>query len=105
MQRDLGYALQKLSDSYFFEQNLDKARPYDEQALEIMRWVNETDPGQLWNIIDLVDALDRVSSYYPDQRPYLTEALALLEGLEAQGTLPEGYGDRLARYRDYVNGN
>jgi hypothetical protein len=105
MQRDLAYAIQKLADTHFFEQNLEAARPLDEEALQIMRWVNEADPGQLWNMIDVVDALDRVSSYYPDQRPYLTEAVALLEGLEAQGPLPEGYGDRLARYRDYLNGN
>lgn len=105
MRRDLAYAIQKLADTHFFEQNLDAARPLDEEALGLMLQVDAAEPGQTWNIIDVVDGLDRVASYYPDQRPYLGEALTLLEGLEAAGTLPEGYVERLARYRDHLNGN
>ena len=105
MRRDLAYAIQKLADTHFFEQNLDAARPLDEEALGLMRQVDAAEPGQTWNIIDVVDGLDRVASYYPDQRPYLGEALTLLEGLEAAGTLPDGYVERLARYRDHLNGN
>ncbi|NGM46817.1 caspase family protein [Rhodobacter sp. SGA-6-6] len=104
-QRELGWALQKLADSHFYEQNYDTGRPLEEEALAIFRWVDTQEPGQVWNIVDLATALDRASSYYGDPAPYLRESLALLEGLQAQGTLPEGYQSWIDNYRSKLGGN
>ena len=103
--RELGWALQKLADSYFYEENHDAGRPLEEEALVIFRWVDGQEPGQVWNIIDLATALDRASSYYGDPSAYLRESLALLEGLQAQGALPEGYQNWIDNYRTRLDGN
>jgi len=104
-QRDLAYALQKLADTYYYEQNYDAGRPLEERALGILRWVDSQEPGQQWNIIDLATALDRTASYYGDPLPYFRESLALLEGLQAQGQLPDSYLSWIDNYRNKLGGN
>jgi hypothetical protein len=70
-----------------------------------MRWVDQTNPGQLWNIIDLVTALDRAASYYEDHTAYFREALGLLEGLQARGDLPDQYLAWIENYRKVLGSN
>ena len=75
------------------------------QALQILRRVDQTEPGQVSNILDVVVALDRVSSFYPDPKPYLSEAVQFLEGLQAAGQLPDAEIERLNHYRSVIGGN
>jgi hypothetical protein len=103
--RELGWALQKLADSHYFVADYDVGRPLEEEALAIFRWVDAQEPGQAWNIVDLATALDRAASYQTDPMPYFRESLALLEGLQAQGTLPEGYQSWIDNYRARLDGN
>lgn len=103
--RELGWALQKLADSHYFVAEYDAGRPIEEEALAIFRWVDAQEPGQVWNIVDLATALDRTASYHSDPMPYFRESLALLEGLQAQGTLPDGYQSWIDNYRARLDGN
>lgn len=99
-QRDLSYCLQKLADALYLGGTPDQARPLDDQALGIARWVLGQEPDNVWNVIDLVNALDRMTGYAGDPAPFAREALALLEGLQAAGTLPDDrYLDWMANYR------
>ncbi|MFZ1468258.1 MAG: caspase family protein [Paracoccaceae bacterium] len=104
-QRELAYALQSLAETHFQLDELDAGRPMEERALAIMRWIDQTQPGQVWNIIDLATALDRCASYAADPQPYYRESLALLEGLQARDALPEGYQSWIDNYRTALGGN
>lgn len=99
-QRELAYCLQKLADSHHYLGDPGQRAPLEDQALAIFRRVLAQEPGNVWNVIDVVNALDRMASYLPDNTAVITEALSLLEGLQAAGTLPdEVYLDWMANYR------
>lgn len=105
MQRDLAYVMQKLADTYYFENNLDQGRSFEEQALQILRRVDQREPGQVANLMDVVVGLDRVSTFYTDPKPYLAEAVSIMEGLQAAGQLPDAEIERLNHYRGVLGGN
>ncbi len=98
--RDLYYCLQGLADTHYQMAAYDLARPLDQQGLDLARNLLQRDPDNLWAVIDLVTALDRMTAYSGDNTAYMRESLALLEGLEAAGRLPDPvYRDWMANYR------
>lgn len=99
-QRDLALVLQSLAATHFLQRAYDLGRPLEEQALGIMRWIEAQRPGEPRAVVDVVAALDRLAGYYADPAPLLREALALLEGLAAEGRLPDGYDRWIPDFRD-----
>lgn len=106
-QRALAYALRFLSDANYFLAELEAGRGNEEEALAILRWLAGVEPENPYNVTDLAQSLYRASFYYRDGSVYITESVALLNGLETAGRLPEGpfrdwitiYGERLEALR------
>jgi hypothetical protein len=62
--------------------------------------VLQQDQSDVWNVIDVVTALDRTASYYEDRSSHYREALTLLEQLQAEGRLPsDTYLEWMTNYR------
>jgi len=98
-QRAVAYVLQKLAATRLHQNDPAGGRPLQEEALAILAQVRDGQPDNVWNAIDLADSLERLSGFDADPAPRLAEALAVLEGLQAQGQLPDGYAEEIARYR------
>ncbi|WP_112309749.1 caspase family protein [Pseudogemmobacter bohemicus] len=104
-QRNLAYALRFLSDACFFLQDFENGRTHEEQALAIMRWIAGVEPENPYNVTDLALSLYRASHYYRDGSLFLTESVALLKGLEAEGRMPEGpFHGWIAIYEERLKG-
>gem|GEM_PF-2233156 len=104
-QVDLAFVLQKLADTHFFEKSLPAGAPFEERALGIFRRVDQAQPGQVWNILNLVTALDRAASYQADPKGYYRESLALLEAMQARGEMPDDYLSWIENYRKALAAN
>ncbi|MDQ2066621.1 caspase family protein [Xinfangfangia sp. CPCC 101601] len=102
--REHAYALQKLGESYFHENAYSEGLKREEEALAILRGILAQEPSDPWNTLDVADALDRITSYVTDATPYQRESLQLLQGLQAAGTLPEGYDAWIARLTEALAG-
>ncbi len=84
-----------LSDRNDFE----TALAHQQESLRIMRDLAAAYPDDPWYKIDLVRALDQTAVLLQDGTAENQEALAILEEMQASGTLPEGYEDWIAGFR------
>jgi tetratricopeptide (TPR) repeat protein len=77
----------------------DAALEQQEISLSFMRDLAAAFPDDPWHKIDLVSALDQTAMLLQDPTAENQEALAILEEMYANGTLPEGYEDWIAGFR------
>jgi hypothetical protein len=64
-----------------------------------MRDLAATFPDDTWYKIDVVRALDRKGVLLQDPAGENQEALAILDDMQATGTLPQGYEDWITGFR------
>lgn len=72
---------------------------HQQESLRIMRDLAAAYPDDPWYKIDLVRALDQTAILLQDPTAENQEALAILEEMQAAGTLPEGYETWIAGFR------
>ena len=80
-------------------EDFDTALTHQEESLRIMRDLAAAYPDDPWYRIDLVRALDQTAVLLQDPTAENQEALAILEEMQAAGTLPQGYEDWIAGFR------
>jgi uncharacterized caspase-like protein len=84
-----------LSDQSDFE----GALPYQDESLRIMRDLSAAFPDDVWYKLDVVRALDQRAVLLQDGTAENQEALAIMEAMQADGTLPDGYDSWIAGFR------
>jgi uncharacterized caspase-like protein len=75
------------------------ALAHQEDSLRIMRDLAAAYPDDPWYRIDVVRALDQTAVLLQDGSAQNREALAILEEMQAAGTLPQGYADWITGFR------
>jgi hypothetical protein len=78
---------------------MDLALEHQEQSLSIMRDLAASYPDDPWYKIDVVQALDMKAVLLQDPTEPNQEALAILEEMQAAGTLPSGYEEWIGAFR------
>jgi uncharacterized caspase-like protein len=79
--------------------DFDGALPHQDESLRIMRDLSAAFPDDPWYKIDLVRALDQRAVLLQDPTAENQEALAILEDMQATGTLPQGYEEWIPSFR------
>jgi uncharacterized caspase-like protein len=79
--------------------DLQGALDHQEMSVTIMRDLVGAYPDDVWYKLDLVRALDTKATYLQDPTAVNQEALAILEDMNAAGTLPPDYVDWIPAFR------
>ncbi|MDP3197996.1 caspase family protein [Tabrizicola sp.] len=79
--------------------DFDTALVHQEDSLRIMRDLAAAYPDDPWYRIDVVRALDQTAVLLQDPAAQNREALAILEEMQATGSLPQGYDGWIAGFR------
>ncbi|MFE3835481.1 caspase family protein [Pseudogemmobacter sonorensis] len=93
-QRELVVTLHNYGATFLETGEYREGAAIEEEALAIQRWIVGQSPGDTLALLGLVVALDRAALYYTDAAAYVTEALEIMEWLDAEGRLndPVYYG-------------
>ena len=78
--------------------DMDQALEQQEQSLSIMRDLAAAYPDDPWYQLDVVQALDLKAVLLEDPTASNQEALAILEEMQAAGTLPAGYEEWITSF-------
>ena len=79
--------------------DFEAALPHQDESLRIMRDLSAAYPDDVWYKLDVVRALDQRAILLQDGTAENQEALAILEEMQAAGTLPQGYDDWITGFR------
>ena len=97
--RNLALSRASVATALSDREDFDTALTHQEESLRIMRDLAAAYPEDPWYRIDLVRALDQTAVLLQDPTAENQEALAILEEMQAAGTLPQGYEDWIAGFR------
>lgn len=97
--RNLALSQASVATALSDREDFDTALTHQEESLRIMRDLAAAYPDDPWYRIDLVRALDQTAVLLQDPTAENQEALAILEEMQAAGTLPQGYEDWIAGFR------
>ena len=97
--RNLALSRASVATALSDREDFDTALTHQEESLRIMRDLAAAYPDDPWYRIDLVRALDQTAVLLQDPTAENQEALAILEEMQAAGTLPQGYEDWIAGFR------
>ena len=97
--RNLALSQASVATALSARNDYEGALPHQDESLRIMRDLSAAYPDDVWYKLDVVRALDQRAILLQDGTAENQEALALLEEMQAAGTLPEGYADWIAGFR------
>lgn len=97
--RNLALSQASVATALSDRNDVETALAHQEESLRILRDLAAAYPDDPWYRIDLVRALDQTAVLLKDGTAQNQEALAILEEMQAAGTLPEGYEDWIAGFR------
>jgi uncharacterized caspase-like protein len=97
--RNLALSQASVAEALSARDDYQAALPHQDEALRIMRDLAAAYPDDVWYKLDVVKALDQRAVLLQDPTAENQEALAILEDLQASGTLPEGYGEWITGFR------
>ena len=88
-----------LAEAMSAREDYEGALPHQDESLRIMRDLSAAFPDDVWYRLDVVRALDQRAMLLQDPTAENQEALGILEQMQSEGSLPEGYGDWIAGFR------
>lgn len=97
--RNLALSQASVAEALSAREDYAGALPYQDESLRIMRDLSAAFPDDVWYKLDVVRALDQRAVLLQDGTAENQEALAMLEAMQADGTLPDGYEDWIAGFR------
>ena len=97
--RNLAISYERVATVLAQTGDMQTALSHQEASLAMMRDLAASYPDDLWYKLDLVRALDLTAVLLEDPTAENREALAILEEMQANGTLPPGYEDWIAGFR------
>jgi uncharacterized caspase-like protein len=97
--RNLALSQASLAAAFADRQDLQTALRHQDAALRGLRDLVTAHPDDAWYKIDLVRALDQRAQLLPDPSAENREALAILEEMQAAGTLPPANADWIPSFR------
>jgi tetratricopeptide (TPR) repeat protein len=97
--RNLALSQANLAAAFADRQDLQTALRHQDAALRGLRDLVTAHPDDAWYKIDLVRALDQRAQLLPDPSAENREALAILEEMQAAGTLPPANADWIPSFR------
>ncbi len=100
--RDLAISYQRVGSMLAQSGDMDQALEQQEQSLSIMRDLAAAYPDDPWYKLDVVQALDLRAVLLADPTTSNQEALAILEEMQAAGTLPAGYEEWITSFRQVL---
>jgi uncharacterized caspase-like protein len=100
--RNLALAYERVATVLYNQQDLQTALGHQDVSLAMMRKLLETYPDDAWYKLDVVHALDVRGGLLQDGTAEFQEALTMLEGMRADGTLPQGYEDWIPIFRNLL---
>jgi uncharacterized caspase-like protein/regulator of sirC expression with transglutaminase-like and TPR domain len=100
--RNLAINYERIATTLTAQGDYATALQYQDASVQVMRDLAAAYPDDPWYKIDLVRALDLSAGLLADPVPANSEALAILEDMYAQGTLPQGYEDWIPAFREVL---
>lgn len=100
--RDLAISYQRVGSLLAKSGDVEQALEQQEQSLTILRDLAESYPDDPWYKLDVVQALDLKAVLLDDPTATNQEALAILQDMQAKGTLPSGYEEWIAAFRQVL---
>lgn len=97
--RNLALSQAAVASAFADREDFQTALSHQEESLRILRELSDAYPDDPWYRIDVVRALDQTAVLLEDPTAENREALAILEEMQAAGTLPQGYEDWIAGFR------
>lgn len=97
--RNLALSQAAVASAFADREDFQTALSHQEESLRILRELSAAYPDDPWYRIDVVRALDQTAVLLEDPTAENREALAILEEMQAAGTLPQGYEDWIAGFR------
>ena len=97
--RDLAVSSERVAAMLAATGDMDQALSHQDTSLSMMRNLAATYPDDPWYRLDVVRALDLRGTLLQDPTAENREALAILEEMQADGRLPQGYDDWIDGFR------
>ncbi|MFN5998762.1 MAG: caspase family protein [Paracoccaceae bacterium] len=97
--RNLALSQASVASALADRSDFETALTHQDESLRIMRDLAAAYPDDPWYKIDLVRALDQRAGLLQDPTAENREALAILEEMQAAGTLPQPYADWIPSFR------
>ncbi len=97
--RNLAVSYERVGTVLSSQGDLQTALNNQDQSLTMMRDLAAAFPDDPWYKIDLIRALDLKATLLQDGTAENQEALAILEEMRANGTLPDGYEEWIPAFR------
>lgn len=97
--RNLALSQASVASALADREDYQTALSHQEESLRILRELSAAYPDDPWYRIDVVRALDQMALLLQDPTAENREALAILEDMQAAGTLPQGYDDWITGFR------
>lgn len=97
--RNLALSQAAVASAFADREDFQTALSHQEESLRILRELSDAYPDDPWYRIDVVRALDQTAVLLEDPTAENREALAILEEMQAAGTLPQGYEDWITGFR------
>jgi uncharacterized caspase-like protein len=97
--RNLAVSYERLGTVLSAQNDFQTALTNQDQSLTMMRDLSAAFPDDAWYKIDVIRALDLKATLLQDGTAENQEALAILEAMRADGSLPAGYEDWIPAFR------
>lgn len=97
--RNLAVSYERVAQAHADLGDMQSALDNQDTSLSLMRDLSAAFPDDPWYKIDVVRALDLEATMLADPTPANQEALAILEEMQAAGTLPQGYEEWIPAFR------
>lgn len=97
--RNLSISYERVASILAEQGQMDAALEHQDFSLSIMRDLSAAYPDDPWYQIDVVRALDLKATLLAEPTAANQEALSILEQMQADGTLPQGYEDWIPAFR------
>jgi uncharacterized caspase-like protein len=97
--RNLALSQASVASALADREDFQTALTHQDESLRIMRDLAAAFPDDVWYKLDVVRALDGRAVLLQDGSAENQEALAILEEMQAAGTLPDGYDSWIAGFR------
>jgi uncharacterized caspase-like protein/regulator of sirC expression with transglutaminase-like and TPR domain len=97
--RNLAISHERIAATLALQNDYETALGHQDESLRLMRDLSAAYPDDPWYRIDVVRALDQKAVLLQDGTAERQEALALLEAMQADGSLPAGFEDWIPAFR------